>query len=101
MANATIISSSPSSGGAQRRVPEGKCARDALLATYNHTPKEENALYTTTNNEIGIKRPTGATFTFERRARQQGFRRVPAPPAARYPPRCDFERENKKSVQLI
>eukprot|EP00904_Undaria_pinnatifida_P005286 jgi/Undpi1/1888/HiC_scaffold_12.g05275.m1 len=60
----------------KRRVPGDKGTRDALLAAYNHTPKEEHALYSTTNNDIGIKRPTGATFTFERRARQQGFRRV-------------------------
>lgn len=56
------------------RVPEDKDARDALLKSYKHTVKEENPLYSTTNNDIGIKRPTGATFTFERRARQQGFR---------------------------
>lgn len=55
-------------------VPEDKDARDALLKSYKHTVKEENPLYSTTNNDIGIKRPTGATFTFERRARQQGFR---------------------------
>ena len=59
---------------AKSRVPEDKDARDALLKSYKHTVKEENPLYSTTNNDIGIKRPTGATFTFERRARQQGFR---------------------------
>lgn len=58
----------------KRRAPEDEGARDALLSTFRHATKEENPLYSTTNNDIGFKRPTGATFTFERRARQQGFR---------------------------
>ncbi|CBN78447.1 conserved unknown protein [Ectocarpus siliculosus] len=57
----------------RNRVPEDKDARDELLKNFKHTSKKENPLYSTTNNDIGIKRPTGATFTFERRARQQGF----------------------------
>ncbi|CAN0354805.1 unnamed protein product [Ectocarpus sp. 6 AP-2014] len=57
----------------KNRVPEDKDARDELLKNFKHTSKKENPLYSTTNNDIGIKRPTGATFTFERRARQQGF----------------------------
>lgn len=68
----------------KNRVPEDKDARDALLKNFKHTSKKENPLYSTTNNDIGIKRPTGATFTFERRARQQGFRCV----AARYCQAC-------------
>lgn len=58
----------------KRRVPTGKEARDELLETFTHKSKGENPLYMTTNNDFGRKRPTAATFTFERRARQQGFR---------------------------
>lgn len=65
-------------GMSKSRVPEDKDARDALLKSFKHSTKEENPLYSTTNNDIGIKRPTGATFTFERRARQQGFRCIPS-----------------------
>lgn len=55
-------------------MPVDKDAREELLQTFKHKSKVENPLYTTTNNDIGMKRPTAATFTFERRARQQGFR---------------------------
>jgi len=46
-----------------------------LLMNYNHSPKEEHPLYTTTGNAIGIKKPDIATYNFERYARSQTFSR--------------------------
>ncbi|CAM9861258.1 unnamed protein product, partial [Discosporangium mesarthrocarpum] len=57
----------------QKRPPEDKEAREKILDKFKHVAKAENPLYSTTNNDIGFKRPTGVTFTFGRRARQQGF----------------------------
>ncbi|CAM9896438.1 unnamed protein product [Chrysoparadoxa australica] len=56
-----------------KELPTEKEALEGLLETYNHQPKEENPLYTTSQNLIGCKKPSPATFTFERRARNQGF----------------------------
>ena len=44
-----------------------------LLNSYNHAPKDQNPLYATTQNEFGIKKPTAATYTTERIARDQKF----------------------------
>ncbi|GMH75752.1 hypothetical protein TL16_g06862 [Triparma laevis f. inornata] len=44
-----------------------------LLNSYNHDPKDQNPLYATTQNEFGIKKPTAATYTTERLARNQAF----------------------------
>jgi len=46
---------------------------DRLLSSYNHAPKPQNPLYSTTQNEFGIKKPTAATYTVERLARDQKF----------------------------
>ena len=54
--------------------PQGE-ALEGLLRKYKHETKRENPLYTTANNEIGMKRPTAATFTVDRKARAQAFSR--------------------------
>jgi len=46
---------------------------ERLLHSYNHDPKPQNPLYATTQNEFGIKKPTTATYTSERQARDQKF----------------------------
>ena len=46
---------------------------DRLLDSYNHNPKNQNPLYLTTQNEFGFKKPTTATYTYERIARDQKF----------------------------
>lgn len=46
---------------------------DRLLNSYNHAPKPQNPLYATTQNEFGIKKPTAATYTTERAARNQAY----------------------------
>ena len=43
------------------------------LAAYRHAPIAQHSMYTTTNNELGIKKPTNATFSNERAARSQNF----------------------------
>ena len=49
----------------------------ALLTQYNHSPKKETPLFTTTGNDIGLKKPNIATFNSERYlyARSQTFSR--------------------------
>jgi hypothetical protein len=44
-----------------------------VLDAYTHAPKPENSMYTTSNNQFGLKKPTAATFTNERAARSQMF----------------------------
>ncbi|CAM9384506.1 unnamed protein product [Phaeothamnion confervicola] len=69
-------SSSENGGGGgemRRQLPSDQASLDKLLERFDHRPRRENPLYTTTANEIGLRKPTGATFTFERSARQQGF----------------------------
>ena len=44
-----------------------------VLESYQHHPKKQHPLYTTTSNQIGFKKPTEATFTATRIARKQGF----------------------------
>ena len=46
-----------------------------LLKEYNHSPKVEHPLYTTTGNAIGIKKPEVATYNSERHSRSQTFSR--------------------------
>ena len=46
---------------------------DRYLQAYDHNPKRQNPLYTTTQNEIGIKAPSKATIVTERRSRCQAF----------------------------
>jgi len=46
-----------------------------ILDKYNHAPKDENPLYSTTANVIGSKRPTMATHTAIKSARSQTFSR--------------------------
>lgn len=45
----------------------------ATLDIYNHAPKLENPLYTTTSNEFGSKKPSQATFNKVRYSRSQNF----------------------------
>ena len=45
----------------------------ALLSQYNHAPKLQSPLYTTTANTYGMKKPSAATYTAERHARSQQF----------------------------
>lgn len=40
---------------------------------YKHEPKSQNPLFTTTANEIGLKKPSKATYTTTRYARSQNF----------------------------
>jgi len=44
-----------------------------ILSQYNHSPKNENPLYSTTANEFGLKRPTQATYTNVRYGMSQKF----------------------------
>ena len=44
-----------------------------ILSQYNHSPKNENPLYSTTANEFGLKRPTQATYTNVRYGNSQKF----------------------------
>ena len=44
-----------------------------ILNSYSHAPKPQNPLYATSQNEHGIKKPTVATYTAERCARDQKF----------------------------
>ena len=46
---------------------------EEVLAAYRHAPIQQHSMYTTTNNELGIKKPTNATFSNERAARSQNF----------------------------
>ena len=46
---------------------------EETLAAYRHAPIAQHSMYTTTNNELGIKKPTNATFSNERAARSQNF----------------------------
>ena len=46
---------------------------NATLQVWKQGTKEEDPRYTTTNNEIGKKMPTYATYVAERFSRQQGF----------------------------
>lgn len=43
-----------------------KISAEDTLKSYKHAPKVEDARYTTTNNEIGKRAPTVATFVSER-----------------------------------
>jgi len=45
----------------------------AILQEYNHVPKMEHPLYITTSNQIGLKRPSLATYTAEKHPRSQKF----------------------------
>ncbi|GMH50718.1 hypothetical protein TrRE_jg5097 [Triparma retinervis] len=56
-----------------KTVRDEKLDVDRLLASYNHDPKNQNPLYGTTQNDFGIKKPTAATYTSERIARDQKF----------------------------
>ena len=53
--------------------PLSKEEIERTLASYNHNPKEEEPLYTTTANEYGRKKPSHATHLAESRARSQKF----------------------------
>ena len=44
-----------------------------VLESYQHNPKNQHPLYSTNSNEFGLKKPTEATFTATRIARNQGF----------------------------
>ncbi len=46
---------------------------DAILDLYKHDPKVQNPLYTTTANDIGLKKPSKATHTTTMYARSQCF----------------------------
>jgi hypothetical protein len=46
---------------------------ERTLQSYNHNPRKENPLYATTTNEFGMKKPTVATYTADRVARDQKF----------------------------
>jgi len=54
-------------------VPPVEKTKEEQLESFMHHAKNENPMYTTTNNQIGFKRPSAATFTFERVARSQNF----------------------------
>lgn len=52
---------------------EAKQTPEEILRSYKHQPKSEDARYTTTNNEIGKRAPTVATFVSERHGIPQDF----------------------------
>jgi|EP00979_Chaetoceros_neogracilis_P010101 hypothetical protein len=45
----------------------------ALLSNYNHSPKKESPLFTTTGNDIGLNKPNIGTFNSDKYARSQTF----------------------------
>jgi len=46
---------------------------EKVLKVFNHNHKEENPMYTTTQNDIGYKKPTIETMVSMRRSRMQHF----------------------------
>jgi len=46
---------------------------DQILARYNHNPKPQNALYGTSANEYGLKKPSAATIPSVRHGMSQQF----------------------------
>lgn len=46
---------------------------EKVLKSFSHVRKEENPMYTTTQNEIGYKKPTFETMVSMRRSRMQHF----------------------------
>lgn len=52
-----------------------KQSAEEILKSYKHKSKEEDARYTTANNEIGKRTPTVATFVSERHGIPQDFSR--------------------------
>ena len=65
-ASAATIAAAESRPSAADRV-------ERILEIYKHAPKKEHEMYMTTSNVIGALKPNVATFTAERRARNQGF----------------------------
>lgn len=53
--------------------PSAEDRVERILEVYNHRPKREHEMYMTTSNVFGALKPNVATFTAERRARNQGF----------------------------
>jgi len=45
----------------------------ALESSYTHKPVQQNALYITSASEFGLKKPSAATFTIVKQARNQTF----------------------------
>ena len=68
------VAASPSSSGAGAAPPPTATQKvERILESYVHDPREEHAMYMTTNNAYGIMKPNVATFTAERKARSQAF----------------------------
>ena len=44
-----------------------------ILSQYKHNPKNQNPLYATSANEIGLKKPSSATYPTERHGMSQKF----------------------------
>lgn len=63
----------PSAEAASASKTVSKEQADELLRNYNHNPKEQNPLYSTTANEYGLKPLSESTITTERHGLSQKF----------------------------
>jgi len=69
----TLATVDPDGLASMKQVGKEEVNVNSLLNSYRHAPKPEHALYPTTSNDIGLKKPSKATYVLERHSRQQRF----------------------------